>query len=295
MSAVDTCQRVLTWAIAGRGDSPPMGSVFSIGLLLDPPEMLRQSLGSLHAVVAARLRLSAAPGGDEQPLSGNALLIALAIGVAHIPEPPIAQALLSTVPPATRPREWVVRHGLVGPVLPHLDGNLAYDFRQVSPLTQVLDFPGPVKAEAMGVAQHFLARRNGSQRSAWPAEHASLVAHLAEPTPNPCVRNWRADLLDRLRFEYPVSVVSVYETMMTRHHDAFLAQIRKAHCVFTDALAMSDSERLDDAEATAALWGPLAHFERENLDTLRARRHLGYDYREGLALHHLANRLSKGE
>ena len=121
-----------------------------------------------------------------------------------------------------------------------------------------------------------------------------MVAHLAEPSCKPRVRCWRGLLLDRLRFEYPEVVVSVYETMMARHHDAFLDQVRKAHGVFSDALAMNDKDRLAEAEATAALWGPLAHLERGHLDVLRARRHLGYDYREGLALHHLANRLAEG-
>ncbi len=292
MSAVDTCQRVLTWAVDPRDTSPPLGSVFGIEQLLCPPPTLTRGLGRLCAAVAARLRLPSTPGGDQEALTGDGLLIALAVGVAHIPQ--VAQALLSTVPPATRPRQWVVRHGLVASALRHLDGDLAHDFRSISPLTQLLAFPGTVDAEAMAVAQCFLARRNGSRQPAWPAENACLVAHLAEPTPSPQVRCWRASLLDRLRFKYAEAVVSVYETMMTRHHDACLAQVLQAHAVLSDALAMSNESRLADAAATAALWGPLAHFEREHLDVLRARRHLGYDYRQGLALHHLAKRLAKG-
>ncbi len=292
MSAIDTCQRVLSWAIEAPATSPPMGSVFGVEQLLQPPEALTRSLGHLAAVTGARLRLPSAPGGAQRPARADDLLITLATGVAHYPQ--LAQALLQAVPPAMRPRQWVLRHGLVGLALPHLDGDLAHDCRSQSPLTQLLDFPGTVDAAAMAVAQCFFARQNGSVRPAWPTERASLIAHLAEPSCNPQVRRWRALLLDRLRFEYADVVVSVFETMMARHHDAFLEQVRQAHSVFSDALAMSDKDRLTDASATAELWGPLAPFEREHLDALRARRHLGYDYREGLALHHLANRLQEG-
>jgi hypothetical protein len=286
MSAADTAARVLGWALTGGGP-PPGGDLRDTEELAAPGPGLAAALGQLAAATAARLRLAWPPLGDAAPPGPTAAVLAAAVGTRSVPE--LARFLLRAVRPGRSPAEWLARHGVVAPAREYLPAALADDCLLCSPLTALLTRPvAGQDGEVMAVAQRFLDH---------PGGRLALQLELARPTTDPAVWLWRQTLLDRLRLAGGAGVdfvLDVYEAALVHHRPEILAQIRAAHAVLSDPLASADNNRLDAAQALAGWWGPLSALERTDGAALRARRHLGYDYRAGIALYRLVRRLTGG-
>lgn len=285
MSALDTAARVLAWA--EQPDGPiPQGDWRDPDALIRPGAAISESIGRLAALTAARLRLGTPPLGGAS-LGLDTALIAFALGVRKTPK--LTLLLLQSAAQARTPLEWLARHGLMGPALVQLPAELADDGRLASPLTAVWDRPAKGQETAAFNLSHRLREdRHGRLALQW---------RLADPDCAPDVRRWRTSLLDRTRHEGEEGVafiLDVYEAQMLHHHGEVLAQIHAAEGVFIDVAAMQNEAKLTEALASAGWWGPLAALERTHGDALRARRHLGYDYRAGLKLYRLAQRL-RGE
>lgn len=284
MSAVATARRVLEWALTGSGPLP-QGDLREAGRLARPGAPLSRALGTVAAVTAARLRLFAGAGGS---LSMTGTVLAAALGALHTP--PLARRLVGAAAPSANPWDWLVHHGLLERALPFFTGEAAAwldDFITVSPLTAVLHHPVQGRqGEALTFARAWLHERTTRR---------CLQFALAQPSHHVAVLRWRRDLLERLRLAGETErdgVLDVYEAAMIHHQPALLEQVRAARA----ALSTPDAgpETWQYALAVAAWWGPLAALERSHPDALRARRYLGYGYREGIALHHLAQSLSGG-
>jgi len=288
MTATDTAIRVIDWALSGSGP-PPRGDLRNVKALAWPDERLSEALGQLALVSAARLRLDCPPLSDYSALGADSAVLAAALGVLATPE--LAQLTLRATPPASGPLEWVVRHGLLAPALPHLAAEdlatLREDCLLASPLTALLERPAKgQQATIMNVVQRLLGDPSGRRL---------LQLKLAEPAPTATVRQWRRDLLERLRLGADADrecVIDVYETAMIHHSQPTLEQTRAARALLADSTATE--AQLQEALAIAAWWGPLAALERSHPDALRARRYLGYAYREGIALYRVAQRLAGG-
>ncbi len=284
MSAAVTALRVVRWAaVEGRPGPLPRGDYMAPEELLAPGDELRDALGELAAVTAARLRLGHPPLGDNGALDLDSLVLAFALGSAH--QPALAAALLGTLDRPANAWEWVARHGLVSPALRYLPETrlppaMADECRGVSPLTALLERPAGRQDTAALEAAERLRRH--------PVGRQALQLHLARPTGDPAVRRWRTRLLETLRAAGDDGrdfVLEVYEAAMVHHQDETLDQARRAREVFLDPIAAQDSDRLDDAISAADWWGPLWAVERSDLGALRRRRYLGYAYREGLRVY----------
>ena len=286
MSAIQTAQAVIEWALTRplSPAAPPAGDLRLTEQLARPPADLCEALGQLGALTGARLRFSTPPLGDGGPVGAGALLIAAAIGSSKTPE--VSRLLLQAVPPPASPADWVARHGLVGPALQFLPEPVGDDCRLASPLSSLLERPLPSQMGAM--------LEITSRLIAHPAERLALTLHLARPTADAKVRLWRHTLLDRLRLAVPGPrdfVLDVYEAMMIHYERETLAQVRAARERVINSPAAGDEPGLRDALSVANLWQPLWALERSDIELLRARRHLGYAYREGIALFRMCRRL----
>jgi hypothetical protein len=278
MSSMDTALRVLAWAAAPDGP-PPEGDPAALHVMADPPPALLQAQRDLLAVAAARFGFQSPLLADPRPATAYAGILALAIGVRHWEQFP--RVLVDAAPACRSAAEFVLRHALVAPVLPHLAASLpalADDCVRVSPLTAAFDYP---RAGNEGDAQAVCATLR-----AHPQGRRALIMTLATPTPSAHVRRWRTTLLDQWRAgsrEDSDLMLDIYETTMVFHEDEALAQIQRAGAALADASAISN-ERLEDAQSVADWWGPLAVLERNDIARLRARTYLGYNYRPGLQL-----------
>jgi FtsH ternary system domain X1 len=266
---------------------PPQGDVSATELLAHPPYSLRLTLIQLTTTTAARLQYSQPPLGDSQPVGIGVLLIAAAIGSLSVPE--LVNILLMALPVANSANDLVARHGVVFPTLKFVSADMAEDFRLASPLTAVLDRPAREQVnESLKLAQKILR---------YPVERAALVNTFAQPTTDIQIRNWRQDLLDRWRLGAEAEqkfVLDVYEAMMIQHSDAVMRQIRAARTTMTTPEQAQNDQQLQAALSVARWWGPLWTMERSDIDALRTRRYLGYEYREGLDLYRLSQRLTRG-
>lgn len=291
MSAIDTATRILNWAItapSGKGQSPPRGGFLGIEQLADPPPMLRDALGQLTIVTAARLRFDTPLLQDTSPIGLGALVLAVTIGVAYNPE--LAQFLLQAIPDESiAPVEWVTRYGLVTPALRFLPEAIAKECRLASPLTSALSYPvAGQENQALIVIRRLIASK---------VERAALTQYLAQPSDDVAVRQWRREVFNRLRLGTETDlafVLDVYESMMIHHSTAAIAQVRASQAVLTRANATRDDRQLNDALSVANYWQPLWAIERSHNEALRLRRYLGYDYRQGLNLYRLSQRLTGG-
>lgn len=290
MSAINTALNVIEWAMlaAETRKPPPQGDLQAVEQLAQPPELLCQSLGKLVALTSARLKLSQHPFGDRRALSANGLMIAAAIGVAMVPE--LARILLRGVSQPTRPIDWVTHHALIAPALSFLPNELGDDLKLLSPLTALLTQPVLEQTQ-----QPFEVAR---QMLGHPAERELLIQSLAQPTSDMGIRRWRTEVLHRLRNSTDLaeqsSVLDIYEAMMVHHQQAAIAQVRAAYAVMTNPTAARDEYRLQDALSVAKWWEPLWAIERADLESLRKRRYLGYNYREGFSLLGLSRKLTGG-
>ena len=267
--------------------APPQGDLRQTEQLAHPPSALRQTLGRLTALTTARLRFGNPPLGDRSPIGAGPLVIAAAIGSANIPK--LAIHLLGAVPESATPVEWVARHGIVEPALRFLPEQIADECRAASPLTSLLDRPlDSQEAQVIGLAQKLLAH---------PAERLSLALHLARPVSDMKARVWRQTLLDVLRVggdQERSFVLDVYEALRMHHWPKALEQLKAARAVIVDPVAASNDERLRDAVSVANFWGPLWRLERTDAQALRNRIYLEYEYREGLKLFRLYEKLIRG-
>jgi hypothetical protein len=287
MSATDTAILFIDWVLTGAGP-PPTGDLRAADALIRPADALKAALAQLGAVTVARLRMNAPMRERPGALGAGDAVLAAALGA--LPQTERVRLLLQAVPTAEHPVQWLTRHGLMHRVLPLLSDDrdsLLDDLLQCSPLTALLWRPAAGRhSEALAFAQTLLP---------WPAGRRLLQFTLAEPAPDLAVRAWRRELLERLRLAAGAGaefVVDVYETRLIHHHDAVLTQVRDARAVLTDRQAAADETRLRDALAVAYGWESLWAVERSQPELLRARRYLGYGYREGLALYRLARRLT---
>lgn len=283
MTAVETATRVAEWAVVASGP-PPSGDLSQAEELMEPGPALVEALGRLAATTGARLRIDSPALGRSPHVGPAAGVMAAAIGAMGIPR--LAEALLLELPLVYHPAEWLVRHGLAIAAHPYSSSQVLELLRAASPLTALLEHPPQGRKSAADKVADRLLSDVGGRRL--------LRLTLAEPTSEVAVRNWRASLLDRLRLDEEVGrpfVLDVYESALVFHSQEHLRQVAAARAVLSDALASQDDERLADAHSVAGYWGPLAALDRSNLELLRARRYLGYEYREGLALHLLSQRL----
>lgn len=289
MSATDTALRVVGWALTGAVGAPPRGDLLDAQALIRPSAALRTALGQLAAVTAARLRLAGLALGE---LSAGDAVLAAALGALQLPA--AANALLQAVPPARGAGQWIARHGLAGPALAHLTGQDAamadlYELcLRASPYTALLAAPPEQQRDDLVQFAASLLDQTASRRL--------LQLALAEPVSDLAIRRWRGEVLERLRLVGDAGaafVLDVYEAMLIYYAEPALAQARQARAAILNARAVEES-RLRDALTVADWWGPLWALQRSRPEALRARRYLSYDYREGLALYRLAQRLGAG-
>jgi hypothetical protein len=172
------------------------------------------------------------------------------------------------------------------PALPFLGEDIADDSQQLSPLTTVLHRP-ITGQESAAVNLTLQLLQNSTAK-------LSLTLHLAQPTIDIQVRNWRTELLERLRLTQQSFVLDVYEAAMIYHEQEVIHQVKTAYSVMSDRQAASDEGRLRDALSIANWWKPLWTIERADIDQLRARRYLGYAYREGIRLYKLSQKMLGG-
>ncbi|MBW4635069.1 MAG: hypothetical protein KME30_25160 [Iphinoe sp. HA4291-MV1] len=285
MSATDTALQVIEWAMMSqeaRG-TPPQGDLSGVEKLARPSATLVQALEQLTAVTAARLRWEMPPLGDNRPIAVGNLIIAAALGTAH---PQLARTLLKGVPTLSCSGDWVVRYGLVTPALSFLTEEMADDYRQISPLTAILNRP-IAGQETLGVNLALQLLKNSTAK-------LSLTLHLAQPTTDIKVRCWRTELLNRLRLGGQTEqsfVLDVYEAAMIYHQQEVMNQVRAAYSTISDRQAASDEENLRDALSIANWWKPLWAIERADVNQLRQRRYLSYAYREGIKLFNLSQKM----
>ncbi len=291
MSALDTAGRIIDWVILGAVGSPPRGDLLNAEALARPPESLKAALGQMTVITAARLRLDSPTLGQGGHLGASEVVLAAALGALH--QPVLAHTLLQAVPLVSYPVQWVTRHGLVAPVLPFLSQDSAADLSEAclltSPFTALLANPPQTQqSDLVKFALDLLEQ---------PAGRRLLQLTLAEPAPAAGIRCWRQELLERLRLVGESGrefVLDVYEAMLIHYPEQALQQVHTAHAVITDTRAAADEKRLHDALTIANGWQPLWALQRSHPEALRARRYLGYEYREGIALYRLAQRLTGG-
>ncbi len=295
MSAVDTALRILKWAIHSNPHTsqhhrvPPQGDAHFPEQLAIPSEEVQEALGTLTAITAARLQIH-----PPQSAGMGTVILAAMIGIRQASE--LAQLLFRAIPPSPPPpterlpvfpADWVARHGVVAPALRFLSESIAEDCRLASPLTALLERPASGQDNmVIQIVQHSLCH---------PNERAVLIAHWSVPTIDRRVRSWRQQVFDRLRLGTLTEqsfVLDVYEAMMIHYRAQALAEIRQARSVLNDPAIAQDESRLQDALAIAQWWSPLWAMERADVNALRKRRYLGYDYREGLALFRLSQKLT---
>lgn len=276
---------VLEWACNGGEGRLPQIARHDLGALYRPTAQLREALGRLAAVTAARLLLGAPPLGDDAPISCDGLVIAAAIGL--VAQQGLPRALLEELRPASHFAEAVVRHGLVVRALPLLSQVIADDLRVLSPLTAVIERPAPgTDGDVFAAAERLRAVAAGRRL---------LVVTLSEPTDSSAIRKWRTDLLARWRggTEADVELVlDIYEAAIVHHEATFLEQIRAARAVIADPKAVQNDDLTETAISVAKWWEPLSRIERANVSLVRDRRYLGYEYRKGLDFYRYTRRMT---
>ncbi len=273
----------------------PEGDLLGMEELATPTAPMREAIGGLAAVSAARLRLRLP--ADTQPVALDAVLAAAALGARRRPDR--AVALLEAVPVPRRFADVVTLHGLAGPALETLspaapasrvfgaDGArgpgstepLAPDTVALltgrSPLTGLLGTPAPGGETTCEQVLDLLLERPDARQLA--------TAALAAPAGTAAQSRWRGGLLDRYRHEEPQFVLDVYEFALLHHREEHLRLVAAAR----QALR-TGGEGSGDAHAVAVWWQALAALDRSAEATLRRRRHLHRSYRAGVRLHALS-------
>lgn len=286
MSAVATAERVLLWAQSGQGSIPP-GDLSDTEELADPGQGLlaRTAAQQLAAVAAARWRWGCPPLGDRRALGPGVLILAAAMGGGSNGHLEAARLLAQAIPQIDHngaAAELLTRHFVLDRACGRLPAQLAEELLLCSPLTELLD--GPVasrKTAATRLAQRLLNNRLGK---------SFLCLRLAQPDLPRSSRRWHAELLERLRIgsdaEYAF-VIDVYESQFVHHREATLQEIRSASAAILAASRVDDDDevrRLDAAISLAKWWGPLWAIHRGDVDAIRYRSYLSFEFLEGLKL-----------
>jgi hypothetical protein len=246
MSAMDTAVRVLRWAREGGQGDPPEGDLYDTGALATPDPLLSTEIAALAATTAARLRVGRHDGPAER-VSAGVGVAAAAVGGRRFPG---VEELLRAVPAAREAVGLAGYHGLAEPVLrwAHTGAaqhpRLLADLRACSPLTGVLDHPGP----------------NGSQASLElladpkpvPGLHRAAALAMAEPGGPPERWLWRGEVLGTLRRRREAFVLDVYECARRWHAPAHDEEIQRASRSF------GFPTRMDIVAPVARYWRPLA-------------------------------------
>ncbi|MFG2132199.1 hypothetical protein ACGFNV_30910 [Streptomyces sp. NPDC048751] len=285
-----TVLRVLRWAAVDRAGLPPSVSGAAGPRPGDDGDPVA-GVERLAAVTAARLRLPDPPLGDEGPAGLGALLLATAVALRHAPE--VAAMALDVSAPASV-ADLLARHGLVrrlrscgDPALTP-DGRLGEELLCRSPLTGLLTAPASAPG-AETAAEQVLDRLLGH-----PEGRASVTTALAPPPDDRRTARWRAGLLERRRYtaEERPWVLDVYETALLHHGPELRRRTAHATAVLAavgpvppgpDERDTGEGLAVDEAEALAEWWRPLAVLTHLHLAELRARPLLR-DYDDALEL-----------
>jgi hypothetical protein len=232
----------------------PEGDLVDAVRLADPGQEVLRAIGRLASVTAARLRLAAPPFGDRRPPGIGAAVLAAAIGAFRHGEH--VRTLLRAMRPPTRAADILAFHGLAAPavpLLPQLDDQL----RDVSPMTGVLDRPGP---RTVASCESLLDRLRADS-----AARPVTVLRFATPPETPEQGRWRGECLASIRHEDPDFVVAVYETAFLhygREHEI------RARAAWRHVLGAGSSE---PALPTALWWRALAELEAAEPNRIKGR------------------------
>lgn len=253
MTAESTAQRILRWAASDMSTPMPGGDLANSTGLSDLDSESSRLVGRLAAVTAARLRMAAPVLGDKRPPGVGAAILAAAVGAFRDDR---SRALLGVLRAPTRVADLLAYHGIVGPVsmlLPHMGDQL----RDLSPLTGVLDRPGP---KTSATCESLLDRLREN-----PDTRAVIVLRFATPPDTPEQSLWRGECLAYTRHEDPDFVVDVYETALLhfgREHEI------RARAAWRHVLGTGPD---DPARPTALWWRALAELEAAEPGRIRGR------------------------
>jgi hypothetical protein len=274
MSAADTASQVLAWTTGEQvsGDPMPAGTLEGLAELADPPADIREAIGRVAAIAAARLRLTAPPLGDSRPPGPWVAILAAAVGART--EPVTAMRALEVLAgeDAEPAYELAARHAVAGRALRsgQLDETIADLVREVSPLTAVLDHPtasGEVAAEDL-LESRLLTDPDG---------YRLAVRTFAAPAASAAQADWRTGLLARFRHGPRLSfVLDVYETGMTVFGTAHRRRLARAREL------LGYREDLDAIRPLVQWWQPLAEIERRRPQEIKRRKQISNDYVDGV-------------
>lgn len=256
MSATDTAMRVLVWAISDAA-GPPAGDLEGAAELADPPPDVREAGVRLALVTAARLRLAAPPLDDPRPVTCGAVIAAAAIGARGHPS---AAAVMRTISPPWSAYDQVALHGIAAAVVKRApDAALLPVLRDASPLTGLLDLPGPGGPEWCDQLLDEMLRRPDGRNLA-------TLAFAATPESDAQSR-WRGEVLNEMLSirENRSWVLDVYETALSWHARGHRDRARRAYRTLRDSSAAAE------AAPTAIWWQALARLDRTDPELLRDR------------------------
>lgn len=244
MTAENTALQVVRWAVDDVNQALPEGDLTAAVRLAEPAGGTLYAVGRLAAVTAARLRLDAPALGDTRPPGLSALLLAAAVGAHRLGER--AALVLRAVRVPSRAADLLAHHGLVAPAAARLPG-LDDQLRDLSPLTGVLDRPGP----GSGASCESLVDRLLADRSA----RRMLITRFAAPPDTAEQARWRGECLAFTRHEDPDFVLDVYRSALQQHGDRHEIRARRA---WRQVLDGTDWRA---AVPTASWWRALAEME----------------------------------
>jgi len=233
----------------------PEGDLSDAMWLAGPDGEVLRLIGRLTSVTAARLRLAAPLFGDRRPPGPGAAVLAAAIGAVRHGDHTRSQ--LRAIRPPARAPDMLAFHGLAEPAVRRLP-QLGDLLRDVSPLTGVLDRPGPRTAAS---CENLLDRLRAD-----PAARTVAVLRFATPPDTPEQSRWRGECLAYLRHEDPDFVLEVYETAFV--HYGLEHEIR-ARVAWRHVLGRGSSE---PALPVALWWRALAELESAEPARLKGRK-----------------------
>lgn len=257
MTAESTAESFVRWAVGDLGGPMPDGDLAQAVRLAHPGPDLRRWLWRLVVVTGARLRLQPPPLGATAPPGAGSAVLAAAVGAYRLGDR--SALLIRAAGAPSSPADWLAHHGIVAPVLDRIP-QLGDRLRDLSPLTGVLDRPGPrTRGACETLFEDLLA--GGDTR-------AMLVARFATPSDHPDQDRWRGDCLIDARYHDPEFVLDVYETALLHHGREHEIRARAA---WQRVLA---SDLPAEVRATASWWRALAEMEAADPGRVRRRKHL---------------------
>lgn len=270
MSATDTAMRVLVWALSDAVGPPPTGDLEGAGELADPPADVRDAGIRLALVTAARLRLDEPPLADPRPVSCGVVIAAAAIGSRGSAA---AATMMRTLSPPWSAYDQAAMHGITTAVAKRApDAALLAVLRDASPLTALLDCPGPGGSDWCDQLLDEMLRHPDGR-------NVATLAFAAAPESDEQSR-WRGEVLNEM-LSVPENrdwVLDVYEAAMSWHARGHLDRARQAYRL------LRASPTVAEAAPTALWWQALARLDRTNPELLRERAGLT-GYRIGIRLY----------